>query len=360
MPKHPERPLPSPIPEGTIAALRAALSDPWRKPLPRMLREVAQAAVRARSLPGYYFKHLLYRTDAGDARGYLTRREVRRIKSFVRDNARVPFLENKLLFHHHFRSADVELPGLLGYNVGPAFFSEGASHPLDSADDFLRLAESLVSRSGSAAVFVKPMGGTHGKGSFKLDSASLPPERVETYHAQVCSGSFLFEEAVVQHPLLSAIHPFSVNTLRVITYVRKDEAVEVVSALLRMGANRSRTDNGSAGGLFARVDLDSGSLAPYARRLREFGGTVHFTHPDTGFEFSGCVLPDFDSAVQVARAAAAHLPYRLVGWDVAITLGGPVLIEGNHRPHIFASEIADGGYRKNPVFRALLEEVGVF
>lgn len=324
-----------------------------------MLREATGAAVRARGLPSYYFKHLLYRVDAEDGRDYLTPREERRINTFIRDRSLLRFLENKLLFHHHFRSADVRLPVLLGYSVGPAFFSDEGPHPLNSPDDLLGLGEALIARSASAAVFAKPMGGIQGRRVFKLDSASLRPERIEKYFADVCSGNFVFEEGLLQHPDLEAIYPHSVNTLRLITCVYQGGKIDVVSALLRFGANRSFVDNASAGGIFIKVDVESGALAPYARKFYEFGGTVHPTHPDTGCEFSGRTVPEFEAAVKMTKAAAAHLPYRLVGWDIAIAPDGPVLIEGNHNPHIFGAEIADGGYKKNPVFRAFLDEVGI-
>ncbi len=354
-----DSPLPAAIPKGNVRGLRAALADPWRKPLLRVLLELAEAAVRTRGIPRYYLKHLLYRRDAVNWRDYLTPRERRRISSFIRDRSRIPFLQNKLLFHYHFRDADVRLPACLGYSVGPLFFSDEGPRLLNSPDDLLRLGEALLSRTGFAGVFAKPIGGAHGERCFKLDSASLQPERIENYYSDVCSGSFVFEEALVQHALLSSIYPHSVNTLRFITLTHRDGTIEVVSALLRLGANGSCTDNASAGGLFVKVELESGALAPYARKFYEFGGTVHFAHPDTGFEFSGFVVPDFDSALEMTRVAAAHLPYRLAGWDVAITPDGPVLIEGNHSPHIYGAEIADGGYKKNPVFRSFLREVGI-
>lgn len=338
---------------------RAAVSDPWRKSLPRMLIEMARTGVRAGRFPSNYFKYRLYRTDAGDPDNYLTKREGRRIKSAVRDRSRRRLVGNKLLFHHHFRDADVELPALLGYNAGSVFFSGGTRQRLDTPDDFRQLLESLLSRSNSGGVFVKPVCGQKGKTAFKLDSASLRPERIERHHADVCSGNFIFEGAIVQHPLLSKIHPSSVNTVRFMTCVRSSGAVEIVSAALRMGVNGSSTDNWSTGGLVVKVDLESGALGPHARRRREFGGTVHPTHPDTDFELSGCVLPHFDAAAQTARVAAEHFPYPLVGWDVVITSDGPMLIEGNSAPHLYCFGSADGGYRKNPVFRAFLDDLGI-
>ncbi len=48
---------------------------------------------------------------------------------------------------------------------------------------------------------------------------------------------------------------------------------------------------------------------------------------------------------------------RIVGWDVGIGETGPVMIEGNSDYEITGNDIADGGYRANPVFRKVLREL---
>jgi hypothetical protein len=182
---------------------------------------------------------------------------------------------------------------------------------------------------------------------------------VQDAFEELCSGSFLFEACLKQHPDLSVIYPHSVNTLRFITFTPRQGEVRIVSALLRLGVGGSWTDNSSSGGIFIKVHLHSGALASYARKLHRHGGSVHRTHPDTGVRLEGLIVPYFERAKDTVRAAGNHLPYRLVGWDVAVAEDGPVLIEGNHNPHIIGAEIADGGYRKNEVFREFLREEGL-
>ena len=54
------------------------------------------------------------------------------------------------------------------------------------------------------------------------------------------------------------------------------------------------------------------------------------THPDTGEAFDGVVLPDWaDARRMVCAAAKQFLPVRTLGWDVAFTPGGPIIVEGN-------------------------------
>ena len=58
----------------------------------------------------------------------------------------------------------------------------------------------------------------------------------------------------------------------------------------------------------------------------------------------------------MALVAAHHLPYPLVGWDVAIAPEGPVLIEGNHNPDYHDDDRASGGYLAPRVISALSSE----
>ena len=50
------------------------------------------------------------------------------------------------------------------------------------------------------------------------------------------------------------------------------------------------------------------------------------------------------------------MPERYVGWDIAITENGPILIEGNAAPQIGIGEIAYGGYKNHPLYSEILQE----
>jgi len=61
-------------------------------------------------------------------------------------------------------------------------------------------------------------------------------------------------------------------------------------------------------------------------------------HPQTGVRVTGRELPDWQSCCDLATRA--HVPLSelgfggIMGWDVALTPEGPVLIEGNPFPAI--------------------------
>lgn len=129
-----------------------------------------------------------------------------------------------------------------------------------------------------------------------------------------------------------------------------------MSAFVRMGMNRSLIDNASAGGCFAGVDLEQGTLIQNGFTLSEVGYSVLERHPDTRVTFDGFAIPFFHEVLLAAKRAAELTPLAVVGWDIAISENGPVLVEGNSNCDLGASEIAYGGYYRNPIFRRLIED----
>ena len=53
-------------------------------------------------------------------------------------------------------------------------------------------------------------------------------------------------------------------------------------------------------------------------------------HPDSGVRFRDFLVPQWPMLREAAKHAAAAFPeFRTVGWDVALTPDGPVILEGN-------------------------------
>lgn len=139
-------------------------------------------------------------------------------------------------------------------------------------------------------------------------------------------GDWVCQEAVVQHPSIAAIHPESVNTMRIVTYLT-DRGVGACPVVLRVGRGASRVDNAHAGGMFVHVRED-GTLSEEA--FTEYQGRYR-EHPDTGLVFAGHRIEGVRGAVEACRRR--HLAvggFGFVSWDVCIdTQGAPVLIEVN-------------------------------
>lgn len=191
-----------------------------------------------------------------------------------------------------------------------------------SAEELRSLGEEL------GRFLVKPRDGTHGDGVEIISAAEVADwaallERLRAQESTLC------EEVIVQHPDLNAVWPGSVNTVRVVTILKEGKAY-VVAAYLRVGNSDRPVDNFNGGGMAVPVDKDTGVILASAR---DKAGTLYECHPATGTPFQGTQLPLWPEVLELVGKAALVVPsIRYVGWDVAFTPKGPVLVEGNQYP----------------------------
>lgn len=164
---------------------------------------------------------------------------------------------------------------------------------------------------------------------------------------------FVAEELIVQHEATAQFHPQSLNTVRFPT-IRQDDGVKLWYPFLRMGKGESFVDNISSGGVAALIDPDTGTLGKaashYASNIRE--------HPDTHVPIQGFTLPRWDEAVAMVKELAQVVPeMRYVGWDLALSDKGWVLVEGNAAAQMSTQQTLSGhGYRSE--FMAELKKMG--
>ncbi len=172
----------------------------------------------------------------------------------------------------------------------------------------------------------KPIDGTCGRGVEFFASKEVADAKA-LYAQLMESGQTLVEAFVTQHPAMAAIYPDSVNTLRLVT-VRWQEETHFVFLSLRIG-NGLLVDNLNAGGMATVLDENGVILKPCADK----DGKVYNAHPKTGLHFEGYQIPMFGEALALVKACSVKVPrVGYVGWDVAITEKGPVLIEANNFP----------------------------
>ena len=175
---------------------------------------------------------------------------------------------------------------------------------------------------------MKPVYGTRGAGIQVINTGSIHEAReVLSYLYAKGIKAMILEELIVQDDKLAALHRESAKTLRVTT-IRYDDHVDVIFAYLRMGKGASVIDNASAGGVFGVINIETGKIYAACDRL---GGTFE-KHPDSGINLIGFEIPRWNEVKEFVKRAAQVLPkVRYVGWDVAVTQTGCVLIEGNDK-----------------------------
>ena len=102
------------------------------------------------------------------------------------------------------------------------------------------------------------------------------------------------------------------------------------------------------------IDLKTGKLLRPAldKDLNEF---TH--HPKTNVKIEGFQIPFFKEVKDMVKEASLESDkILLVGWDVAITDEGPLIIEGNRRPGFDIVQVASRRGRMD-IIRDVLEKV---
>ncbi|MDR1117300.1 MAG: hypothetical protein LBL09_03525 [Oscillospiraceae bacterium] len=175
---------------------------------------------------------------------------------------------------------------------------------------------------------VKPPGGTHGDG-IKRYGADEISDYGKFCDKLAAGGQTLIEELVIQHDSLAGIYAGAVNTIRTVT-ILKDGEVHVVTAMLRIGGSGSEVDNFNNGGMVVPVEVKTGKISLPAT---DKAGNVYSVHPSSGAQIPGGSIPMWEECLELVKRAAKVVPeVRYVGWDVAVTPDGPLLIEGNPFP----------------------------
>ncbi len=146
-------------------------------------------------------------------------------------------------------------------------------------------------------------------------------------------SNYIFEKQLVQDSVLASFNSDTVNTLRIMTY--KDK---VVSCSVRMGRKGSFVDNAAKGGIVCSLDMETGRLEEYG--LREYDLTKYYEHPDSHLKFDGVLVPQWPAAKALVEKTIRIMPYfKSVGFDVATTIDGPVIIEINSGTGVYASQM---------------------
>jgi|GEM_PF-2331042 len=136
---------------------------------------------------------------------------------------------------------------------------------------------------------------------------------------------YIIQTLACNHPNLIWTNTKALCTLRVYT-LRYYEKTIVTATALRVGGVDSFVDNLCAGGVVIRVDEETGTTVGGAFSLSS-GFSDSF---NGGAKPHGHRIPFFQEAKDLCVHLCERFPISLsIGWDVAITEKGPMLIECN-------------------------------
>jgi hypothetical protein len=280
--------------------------------------------------------------DTTDLSRYVSRKKLTKLQRALNPVAWEPLLKNKGIFHRYCVAHGIAVPKLfaLFFRATPGWVCTGLS-PVTRKEWVDVLQSGLPDR-----FIIKPAEGSLGRG---VRAFSRQGDDFRSSDGKVCSASglydsmqtdtgfdsFVIEETLSNHPDIDAFtgNP-CLQTLRIVTVCDAGNCCRTISAQLKMINGLSVTDNfanGMSGNISSSVDLVRGVLNPAHAARPDASGMYSLTeHPLTGRVFSDFTLPFWEDACALVETAARHfLPIRTIGWDVALTPEGPVIIEGN-------------------------------
>ena len=156
----------------------------------------------------------------------------------------------------------------------------------------------------------------------------------------------LFEAKVKQITAFDAINPTSINTVRMITLLHPNGEAELLMTFIRMGRKGRWVDNiGKGGNVIANVNKETGRFENIVSFLnyKSFSPLTH--HPDSGIDLENFKMEDWDGLKKQVFDFHRKLSWlKAIGWDVAITDEGPVIIEINNRWDLIGQVISKEGW----------------
>lgn len=306
------------------------------KPVWRQILEQLWLAVRYSIPPDKYYVFDLFRPERlANARHYILRYELKGgFHNLVHFHTRVTMrrstkesLKDKLLFFRRCEKAGVASPRVFqvatadGAFAGESWQGDG----LPPHDLFIkpvkgkggRGCEKWLYRDGS---YEGPAGQRFGDAELRAHILTLVAKR----------GRYLIQECLKNHPDLM-LFSGGLTSLRITSCKDESGGFEVTNAVLKMSlAAGSSVDNFHQGGAVCRVDVATGEAGPAWDNWIKHPCVLHHMHPGTGAAIAGMILPCWPETVAMVAKAAGLFPDRImVGFDVAITDRGPVIIEGN-------------------------------
>lgn len=288
-----------------------------------------------KGFPDTYFIFAMYRKDFTG---------MDRMRSFIPQCAYGPLsksdnpsynilIDDKLIFHELMSRYGLPVPvRYFSYSHG-LFKSEGkmiSDAQVDEilaslTDDRIFVKRSMCGCAKGVSLAIRKEDGYYTKEGKLLTAKSI--------REIMGNQEYCFERQIVQDEFMSKFNPDTVNTCRVLTY--KDK---VVACNMRIGRKGAFVDNAVKGGIVVSVDIDTGCLSDYGQR--QYDPNKYYEHADSHIAFKGQVMPQWPAVKELVERTCKVLPYfNSVGFDVACTPEGPVIVEINTGTGVNASQM---------------------
>ncbi len=248
----------------------------------------------------YEFEHI----KRQERKTYLTRIQNKKLISLVNNTKYVMVFEDKARFSRCFSD-------YLGRNF---LLMEDASE--EEIEAFLRDQKVVFAKSREGGRYMERLVISEFETVHKLVHYVMNPIKNFT----------VLEAQVQQHEVIARLYPCGVNCLRIVTLIDDSAVPHCLYAVLKMGNSGRWTDSRREDSMVCPIDLETGCLKgkAYTPDMQS-----HEQHPYTGVKFKDYALPYISEAIALAKEVSLVVPQmRYMGWNIALTQTGPVLMEG--------------------------------
>lgn len=276
------------------------------------------------------YKDLLNNTEFKDS--FLSYEEAGKYWLVLNPNKYAAIARDKYLSHLVLEKANIPMPKLYAY-----YNSEGGG-------DYCSICKQLKGQNVQQCV-VKPAGDSaHGEGVFVCKNILYDNQDciLEKSNGEKISlkqllkdskfTPLLFEEKIEQTEQVASINPSSVNTVRFMTALYPDRSVKVIATFMKIGRKGSDVDNAGGGGnVDCAIDINSGRCYN-TLQFNSFQDITHVEkHPDTNTIIEGLSIDNWSEIVEKVKYYQSKISFlKMIGWDIALTPKGAIVIEINN------------------------------
>jgi len=141
----------------------------------------------------------------------------------------------------------------------------------------------------------------------------------------------IIERKIIQTRQVDVINPSSLNSIRVMTALYPDGSVKMFDPKIKFGRSYNCTSNSSGNeNVTAIIDIETGTILSVKdfRGYRNIKSATH--HPDSGKQLLGMTIGQWDKIKGQVIDFQGKIPFiKVIGWDIAVTDRGAVVIEMN-------------------------------
>ena len=285
---------------------------------------------------------------------YLTKHEMDVLEEQI-NNYDKNLLDDKIRFWNRATSVSLPTPDILAV-LNPERVDAGVPAHVPQIFELGQLEAFLTLRQGQRLV-LKLAAGSYGVGMASVQVGDTLTDHLGnalssndllqhclTTLSQTGSGQrdlpsarcYVIQEHVLPHSSLQPVMPgLALGTFRIVTYIDRRDCVSIPFAFAKIPRRHSLNDNfhhGTTGNLLCGIHISDGRLMDARGKIDPTALFIECIeqHPDSGFRFQDFSIPQWQAVLDVARHAARAFPeFRTVGWDVALTSTGPMILEGN-------------------------------